>query len=243
MALILLRHGESIGNVAREAAESSGLEQIPLESRDADIPLSNVGIEQAQAVGRELARTMPGRGTAHIWSSPYRRARQTAELVAAGAGLTSGLRCDERLRDRELGILDTLTSLGMRNRFPAEAARRALLGKFYYRPPGGESWADVALRLRTFLPSLTSLEHDVYVVTHDAVIAVCRYILEDLDERGVLDLAAREPIGNASISRCSLIEGTDRWRFDAYNEQHHLTAPDGTDLRTTHPGERDVHPR
>jgi hypothetical protein len=36
----------------------------------------------------------------------------------------------------------------------ATAAARAFLGKFWHRPPGGESWADVALRLRTFLDTL-----------------------------------------------------------------------------------------
>ena len=58
---------------------------------------------------------------------------------------------DERLRDRELGILDALTAHGVDVRLPAEAARRRWLGKFYYRPPGGEAWTDVALRLRSFL--------------------------------------------------------------------------------------------
>ena len=39
-------------------------------------------------------------------------------------------------------------------RLPDEAARRSRLGKFYYRPPGGESWADVLLRLRALLREL-----------------------------------------------------------------------------------------
>ncbi len=64
---------------------------------------------------------------------------------------------DERLRDRELGILDRLTRLGVKTRYPDEAERRLWLGKLYYRPPGGESWADVALRLRSILDELNTL--------------------------------------------------------------------------------------
>jgi broad specificity phosphatase PhoE len=44
-----------------------------------------------------------------------------------------------------------LTSHGIARRLPGEAARRARVGTLYHRPPGGESWADVALRLRTLL--------------------------------------------------------------------------------------------
>ncbi|MCW2541568.1 MAG: histidine phosphatase family protein [Frankiales bacterium] len=242
VALILLRHGESTGNVAREAAEAEGLQQIPLECRDADIPLSELGIRQARAAGKRLRTAVGDLDRVQIWSSPYVRARQTAEYAAEEAGLRTIVRLDERLRDRELGILDTFTSLGIRSKFPEEAARRASLGKFYYRPPGGESWADIALRLRSALPALAASDVDVCVFTHDAVIAVCRYIIENLCEGEILDLAAREPVGNASISRCSPRGSGSEWQFDIYNDQAHLVAADGTDLRTQHPGERDVHP-
>ena len=56
---------------------------------------------------------------------------------------------DERLREKEFGILDGLTTLGIRNGFPEQADFRKILGKFYHRPPGGESWCDVILRLRS----------------------------------------------------------------------------------------------
>lgn len=244
MALILLRHGESTANVAREAADAAGSERIAVESRDADVPLSELGARQARAAGRYLNRAVTDPDRLRVWSSPYLRARQTAAIAISEAGFRTAVHCDERLRDRELGILDTFTTVGIRTRFPDEAARRAWLGKFYYRPPGGESWADIALRLRTVLPALTmtASSTDVCVFTHDAVIAVCRYVLENMDERSVLDLAAREPIGNASITRCSANGSGGNWTVEVYNDQEHLVAPDGTDLRTQHPGEPDVHP-
>lgn len=68
----------------------------------------------------------------------------------------------------------------MQRRFPEEDARRHLLGKMYYRPPGGESWADVAQRLRSVLGDLVRAEDGrrVLVVTHDATVMLLRYVLE-----------------------------------------------------------------
>ena len=58
------------------------------------------------------------------------------------------------------------------------------MGKFYHRPPGGESWADVILRLRSALNTINLLYCDrrVVVVCHQVVVLCMRYILEELDE-------------------------------------------------------------
>src|SRR4051794_37538196 len=104
--LILVRHGESEGNVAREAAEQAEAELIDIGQRDADVALSTTGTEQAVALGRWLAELPADRRPTQAWSSPYRRAQQTAELALQQATMPPALRVDERLRDRELGILD-----------------------------------------------------------------------------------------------------------------------------------------
>ena len=83
-ALWVVRHGESAGNVARDAAHKKGLERIAIEAaRDMDVPLSPLGEKQAAAVGRYV-RSQPAkvRPTA-VLSSPYLRARRTAERTAA----------------------------------------------------------------------------------------------------------------------------------------------------------------
>lgn len=239
LELVLIRHGESTANVARERAEQVGSEVIEVEARDADVSLSPLGALQASAVGAELGRVVDGADKVEVWASPYRRAMRTAELATAELSLDLTVRTDERLRDRELGILDTLTSLGVRVRHPDEADRRRRLGKFYYRPPGGESWADIALRLRSFLAE--PVAGTVMVFTHDAVITMTRYVCLGLGESDVLDLAARNPIGNASISR--LVRRDGDWSVTEYNTQEHLVLPDGRDLRTAHPGDPDVHPK
>ncbi|MCU1501986.1 MAG: histidine phosphatase family protein [Ilumatobacteraceae bacterium] len=196
--LWLLRHGQSQGNVIRDAARHSDLETLAIPDRDMDVPLSDLGREQAAAFGAWLATCTDVPDV--VVSSPYLRAVQTAEIVLETAGREMKVHQDERLRERELGILDLLTSRGVEMRFPGEAQRRHRLGKFYHRPPGGESWVDVALRLRSVRDSL-GREHAgrrVLLVTHEVVILMMRYLLEDLDESTVLAM------GGGQLANCSL---------------------------------------
>lgn len=51
-ALWVVRHGESAGNVARDAAHAAGSHTIDMNLRDADVPLSALGERQADALGR-----------------------------------------------------------------------------------------------------------------------------------------------------------------------------------------------
>jgi broad specificity phosphatase PhoE len=234
--LILVRHGESTANVAREQAEASGAEVIPVEARDADVGLSSLGALQAQQLGRFLRSAHAGLPTS-VWTSPYTRARQTADWIISAAELPLRPRVDERLRDKELGILDTLTTNGIRERYPMEVQRRRWLGKFYYRAPGGESWADLALRLRSLLFDVHRLEQDarVMLVCHDAVITMIRYVCEGLDEAQVLALATSEVLVNTGVTR--LVRNVDgAWTVIEANRHDHLL-PDfaGADLRTLHP--------
>lgn len=123
------------------------------------------------------------------------------------------VRTDEPLRDRELGILDRLTKSGVEKRFPKEAERHLWLGKLYYRPSGGESWAEVALRLRSVLEELNNLRRGprVMLVCRDAVIMLVRYIREGLAEQEVLEPAAGTSILNASITRYARPSGSGAW--------------------------------
>lgn len=86
------------------------------------------------------------------------RAQSTAKAIGKAEGFSnsfSNLIIDERLREKEFGILDRLTRLGIEQRHPELAASRQLVGKFYYRPPAGESWCDVILRLRSVLDTIS----------------------------------------------------------------------------------------
>ncbi len=206
--LTMIRHGESTGNVARAVALREGAEVMDIPERDADVPLSELGRGQAAALGDRLAGLeRPGL----IVASSFLRARETAEIALKASG-SPAITLDERLRDREGGLFYGLTWTGITNRHPDEAARLVRDGKFYYRPPGGESWADVALRLRAFL---AELDGTVLVFAHDVIIVLARYILEGLTEAEVMELE-KTPVSNCSISRW------ERGRLVLYNDVSHL---------------------
>lgn len=237
--LVLVRHGESMGNVAAAAANLAGAEVIQVGHRDPDVPLSPAGLEQASALGRGLAPLLNDNLPTQVWSSPYERAFRTARTGLDAAGVDLPILRDERLRDRELGILDLLTRLGVANRYPLEAQRRAWWGKFYHRPPGGESWADVALRLRSFLRDLGDFPDAAraVLVVHDAVVMLFRYLCEGMDEHQVLEVGANDPVRNVSLTVLRR-EQAGSWKLVRYNDVSHLVAT-GAPV-TQHPGEPDV---
>jgi len=236
--LVLVRHGESQGNVAAAAAYEQGLEAIEIEERDADVELSPAGRDQARALGGALATMTEGERPDVVWCSPYVRALQTARIALEEADLDLSVRVDERLRDRELGILDRLTVTGVQTRHPEEAELRKRLGKFYHRPSGGESWADVALRLRSVLSDLDRAEHGrrVLVVCHDAVVMLIRYVCEQMSEAQVLETES-EPVRNVSITRLSRRSGGTTWQLTGFNDVSHLEEEPAP--VTHHPGLRD----
>lgn len=237
--LLLVRHGESEGNVAAAEAHDAGALRIEVPARDADVDLTELGRDQARAVGLALADLPESARPQAVVVSPYLRARETARLACAAAGLELSTQVDERLRDRELGVLDRLTFDGVKTLFPEEAERRRWQGKFYHRPAGGESWVDVALRLRSWVSDLerTTQAERLLVVSHDVVIALLRYVCEGLDEEQVLGLARDTPLRNASLSRL-LLDSDGRWTVAAYDEVTHLREA-GLEA-TEHQGERHV---
>jgi probable phosphoglycerate mutase len=202
--LWIVRHGQSAGNVARDAADAAGLSVIDIPMRDVDVPLSPLGEQQARALGHWFAALPESQRPEIVLSSPYVRARQTARAICEAGGVVGDARppiVDERLREREFGIFDRLTVAGIREKFPDLAEHRALLGKFYHRAPGGESWADVILRLRGALDTI-SLHHAdrrVLVVCHQVVVLCLRYILEEMDEARILTTDKEGEVLNCGV--------------------------------------------
>jgi len=204
-ALWIVRHGESAGNVARDAADAAGLPVIDVGGRDVDVPLSPLGEEQARSLGRWFAALPAGERPNVLFSSPYLRARRTAELVCQAGGVEDEARdftVDERLREKEFGVLDRLTRVGIEQRFPDQAEFRRILGKFYHRPPGGESWCDVILRLRSAIDTI-SLHHPgerVLIVCHQVIVLCFRYLLECMTEEQILAIDRAAEVANCSVT-------------------------------------------
>lgn len=202
--LWIVRHGQSAGNLARDAAHDAFLDRIPLEGRDVDVPLSPLGEQQAQALGHWFSRNALDERPDVLISSPYVRAMDTARhfRAAGGAEPEEKICSDERLREKEFGILDGLTTTGIANLMPDQSAFRQTLGKFYHRPPGGESWCDVILRLRSLMDTV-SLHYNgrrVMIFAHQVVVLCLRYIIENLDEKAILDIDRAADVANCAIT-------------------------------------------
>jgi broad specificity phosphatase PhoE len=203
--LWVVRHGQSAGNVARDAAEAASLPSIDIVTRDVDTPLSALGEQQARALGRWFGDLPAEEQPNVVLCSPYLRARTTALLVLETARLGKDFElfmADERLREKEFGILDRLTRFGIVERYPELAEQRSHVGKFYFRPPGGESWCDVILRLRSILDTIVR-EHSrerVLIVSHQVIVNCMRYLLERMDESQILTIDRAGDIPNCSVT-------------------------------------------
>ncbi|MEU1984634.1 histidine phosphatase family protein [Nocardia sp. NPDC019395] len=153
--LILVRHGETEGNVAKI-----------LDTKLPGLPLTERGAAQAKAFGAGLAT--PPRALFH---SHALRARQTAGYIEAATGVRATAR--DGVHEVQLGDLDGLGSTEAHDRFQA-VYRLWHEGRLTERVPGGESGRDV---LDRFLPAIADLrteyldsaaDGDVLLVTHGA---------------------------------------------------------------------------
>src|SRR5690554_6197641 len=127
MILYLIRHGESTYN-------SEGRIQ-----GQTDIPLSPLGLRQAEAVADALS-TAPIEA---VFCSPLQRAMQTAQPLADRLGLVP--QPDDRLKEINAGIFQGLLWKEIEQRFPAEAGPwRAQQADFVI--PNGESRRQLMVR-------------------------------------------------------------------------------------------------
>lgn len=206
--IILIRHGQTVRNVMKERVKTEGnCEGWADGLRDQDTPLTEIGISQALAVGLHLVKTESALGT--VFVSPYRRTRQTAEHILtafsapiARTDVPPKLVVEERIREIEFGVLDGLTPHGIQTKYPDELVRREREGKYWYRPPGGESRPDVALRVHSFLGTLTRdyRRQTVAVIAHSVVVLCFRRLLERWGEDDYLLVDRENDVKNCSLT-------------------------------------------
>jgi len=200
----LVRHGQSAGNVARDVAEAAAGHMIDIAERDVDVPLSELGMRQSQALGSWFAGLPEAERPNVVLHSPYVRAAETANILMRSLDreLLLAVHADERLREKEFGILDRLTTHGIAHKYPELYEQRQHVGKFYFRPPGGESWCDVVLRLRSLLDTI-SREYGgerVLIVAHQVIVNCFRYLIERLDEASILAADRAGDVPNCSVT-------------------------------------------
>jgi len=166
--LILVRHGESTGNAQGQLVGHL------------DVPLTERGLAQARTVARVLGQVD------RVVSSPLARARATASAIGARVPVE----VDERWVEMDYGDLDGLP-LGS---VPAESWQ-GLRSDPHFRPLGGESLADVGIRVRSACDELFAEEGQgargpgsVVVVSHVSPIKLATCWALGLGDLGVWSL-------------------------------------------------------
>ena len=165
--LYFVRHGETDWNRERRLQGQH------------DIPLNALGRVQASRCGELLRGLLErnGRPTAEYdyVSSPLGRARETMDLMRAAMGLDpEAYRTDARLMEMSFGRWEGFTFAELQAReAPALAERER--DKWAFVLPGGESYAQLQVRVRAWYQSL---EHDSVVSAHGGV---CRALIAHLN--------------------------------------------------------------
>lgn len=152
MHIFLIRHGESKANTGENYEK-----RIP----DHLVSLTEKGKQQAYEQGIWLKeycdRTGVDLSKARIWRSPYLRTRQTSEEFNKSLGITD-IREDITLVEQQFGLFDSVPESEWGLKYEAEndefLRQVQNQGKFYARPPLGESPFDVAIRIHQFMDTI-----------------------------------------------------------------------------------------
>jgi broad specificity phosphatase PhoE len=159
ITLYFVRHGETDWNAIRRYQGQT------------DTPLNDKGREQAARNGRVLRELLAGRGDIDFVASPLARTAETMSIIRREMGLVPhDFRRDDRLKEIHFGHWEGRIWDVLPHEDPAAfEARRA--DPFNWRPTGGESYADLAERVRGWL---TEIDRDAVVVSHGGVSRVVR---------------------------------------------------------------------
>jgi broad specificity phosphatase PhoE len=146
--IILMRHGESRGNL-----DSAAYTTIP----DHQIQLTEAGLDQARQAGAQIRGLIAGSSSSPQWRtyfyvSPYARTRSTLREIGRSFSKPRviGVREECRIREQDFG------NFQVEERMRAIKQTRQRFGRFFYRFPEGESAADVFDRVCGMLFSFRS---------------------------------------------------------------------------------------
>lgn len=203
--LVLVRHAESVGNTL------SADERADYDLSTHSYPLTARGREQAKITG-EYLKSHYGSFDAY-YVSYYRRSWETMEIMYPDAKKYE----DPRLAEAQRGIWHTLNRSEIDKYMPWEAKRKAREGYYHYRPPGGENWPDVELRIHSFLGTLNRDYGDknVLIVVHGHWLVLFQRLIHHFSIDEAMKRAS-DVYDNASITHYYCVENSLRLSFSNF---------------------------
>lgn len=237
--LVLVRHGQSEGNAANrlsEAGDHDAFARVHLDRHSAGLRLTDKGREQARQAGEFLRREYfaDGRGFDRYITSEYIRAMETAGLLGLPRAEWF---TDFNLTERDWGDLDIASEEEREKKYGAELRRRQI-EPFFWRPPGGESFAQLCLRVDRVLYTLhrECSEKRVLIVCHGEVMRAFQVRLERLPQARFKDLIF-SPLPADGIYNCQVVHYTRRSPVDGtlypYAEWVRWIRPTATPIEQT----------
>jgi len=221
--IILLRHGQSQGNVDEAAYVTCP---------DWKVPLTHLGRAQASSAGKEISQILADDERVLIYHSPYKRTCETMEAVCREIGKDRliSLREEPRISEQQFGNFQNVEEVRQAK------SERNNFGRFYYRFSSGEAGLDVYSRVSSFISTLLRDCDQYNKAGYDLDSITVVIILHGLSLRlflmrwfqfSVLEFERSKNPDNAQVirmeKRCG---GNHRWYEIDLDDRNRLNLPD-----------------
>ncbi|BDR56153.1 histidine phosphatase family protein [Xylocopilactobacillus apis] len=212
--LYLVRHGKTEWN-----------DEHRLQGAWGDSPLLKEDLHRVKA----LAERLEGIEFAEIYSSPLKRAFETAQLLAKAMNYEKPIRIAEALREFDFGVMEGKRDEDLPEKYQAEVS-------YFFKEPEkyngeklhGESYQQAALRTKNFIISLLKTYSDqskIILVSHGGILNI---LINALLQIPLKDYRKHGGITNASLTRVNVNDDHSAQLID-FNNTDHLNYLDSTD--------------
>jgi glucosyl-3-phosphoglycerate phosphatase len=185
--IFIARHAETVFNADRR-----------MQGDQVHTPLTRTGFAQAEAMGKALKTFLGTRQTLSLWSSPYGRTLQTLAVVADHIGADwHSVHTDARLREIDIGAWSGRTYAEIIAEVGPIMDEANML--FSVIPEGGESYADIAVRLTSWITETQHVTEDRLVITHGMTARILRGILTYSEPHPVYNAPVANPLPQGSL--------------------------------------------
>jgi broad specificity phosphatase PhoE len=198
--VVVIRHGQTIPNILIEQSTDSYFYEVT--GADETIGLTELGLIQAKEAGLFLASLFRRRSVARIYCSQFFRTRSTAEVIQSVLSNKPQIVEDRRIAKRHYGDFWNITYNGVKALYPEEYRQFLLHGGYRYRPPSGENYVDLKLRLLDFVhDEIDCSVGNIVISTHSAAALMLeQLLLGEMTDSELVERYDEIAVPNASVT-------------------------------------------
>jgi broad specificity phosphatase PhoE len=207
----VIRHAQTIPNILVEQSTDSHFYEVT--GSDETIGLTSFGLIQAREAALFLALLFRRRKIARIYCSQFFRTRSMAEVIQSVLPNKPEIVEDRRIAKRHYGDFWNITYNGVKALYPEEYQRFLLEGGYLYRPPSGENYVDLKLRVLDFVRNeIDSSDENFAISTHCAAALMFeQQLLGEMTDAELVERYDAIGVPNGSVVVYKRIAG--RWRI------------------------------